>query len=393
MKCCCSLLCGPFAKTGNKSESDTLIGASSKAKAFSERELLFPPEVVTQECKDTLLNYVSAMLDYSSPIVFVCYGVDSNVDATPAGPGLFFAAALIRALHDHNIRCICSYPEAIEQDTCLQFLIGACSCKLFLVIDTEDVYRCRTCLEQIYCAQSNQIDIKRLRFDVQSPGVDDWWCNIPSEDTHGIRKRTDAIQCLCTSPSIPEPPEIVQRIPDLLQTVAIDIEKKITSIEAYKAMPIHKKVSPDNIGASKVIMKAHNSFFAGPKSKTPPPRKRSGSGSENEHTKKQEKNMSPTSARGKKVGANGKDDGTSSQSQNVLEAQESLKSDLTIAKSKSGKPLAARRKDKQKTADKEEKIRSTDIPPNSPRSNAPVSPRSPTSWKKSSDKKSRHPKF
>jgi len=194
----------------------------------SYMELLFPPPVISEECHRQLLQSLSCMMCDGADCTadaFVLYADGHRAqDAKNGGPGIFHAAAVVKAFHVQGLNCILPLPGVLDSDDFLTLLRAQeTTRKTLIVVETVDLFNCRRCLEALYVAQDLSFDLKRIRMDGTSDCIELRWPCISECDTRAV----DMIKTLESGyfflPSYPAGPTQVLNDPRSLETIAVQI--------------------------------------------------------------------------------------------------------------------------------------------------------------------------
>jgi len=204
---------------------------------FSLPTLLRPPNNIDEEkgwavkeaCMALLENQAISVDDFN-PEVFICFDTGGRSgDAEPYGPGVFYAAAITKFLYEHDVPCYSSnmLPVGIHPRVFVPNIKERFSrCRVLIAIETKAMYQSTLCLQELFSAVENNIDIAPVRFGPTLPGKNEQWSHIkPDEPQYSmvstVQKKLSALK------RIPEPPGTIPVAPGQLEKVFDFVASKI----------------------------------------------------------------------------------------------------------------------------------------------------------------------
>jgi len=197
-------------------------------------DLLFPPETITEQDGKQIRQLVRAMLrpnEHNEASVYLTYALGTREqDAVDCGPGMYYAAAVVRMLYDNDIKCFCNM--MLPDKACAGVMAGMLgsrfgSCKALLVLQTQGLYECSQTLIDIFTAQTENIDLIPLRFESELPSKEQEWPHVKREDVNTVMMLSAVQSKFCRYNSIPSPPYTVIDQPSVLEDLLIDLRMKI----------------------------------------------------------------------------------------------------------------------------------------------------------------------
>lgn len=196
-------------------------------------EMMHPPEVITKKQGDEVRQLSQAMLrhePHDAP-VFVTYALGKrSEDADGCGPGMYFAASVLKMLFDSDVKCICDLMlPAGSPHSILTGLLGSrfASVKVLLVLQTKALYDSQEALTEIFTAQTSDVEIIPLRFENDLPPSSDEWPQIARDDINGVMMLA-AVQARfgkCTA--IPQAPYTIVDEPCVLDDLLVDLKARL----------------------------------------------------------------------------------------------------------------------------------------------------------------------
>jgi hypothetical protein len=165
------------------------------------------------------------------PEVFISYalGQRKEHDADGCGPGMHFVLAVTAALLKAGIPCFSNiFCEAKDKNPiCTKLRSEKSKCKVFIVVQNEDLFNSRLCLEEIHTAQEYKIPcLLPLSFG-QVPEKDQQWTMIKASNKEWIMKRDAVHKHFGKLKAVPEPPSTVLGAPEVFKDIIKFVESSL----------------------------------------------------------------------------------------------------------------------------------------------------------------------
>jgi len=224
--------CCYVVRRKTKEQSQALLKARVVAASESKAQFLFPPSVLTLDCRNMLYSFLQEVLEEDAT-VFITFAMDTRPDDVEnCCPDAFYAAAVAQALRAQGVRCYMSLPGLTSGERCHRLLSEpATTCKTLVMIETAALFESSKCLREIHAAQENGIEATRLRFGASLPLYSQWWSDVESNE---LQMAAAVKQRLKLLPQLPEPPLTVQLQPGVLETFAHELKLKLSILSLGK---------------------------------------------------------------------------------------------------------------------------------------------------------------
>jgi len=178
-------------------------------------------------------------------------------DAENCGPGMYYAAAVLKMLHDNNIKCFCNLmlPDKTHEGV-MAGMLGSRfgSCKVLLVLQTRGLYECNKALIEIFTAQNEEIELIPLRFESDLPSHEQEWPHVKREDINAVLMLSAVQAKFCKYNSIPSPPYTVIDQPSVLDDLLIDLKLKID----FRPIPKVASIESEDFQSNYIAEKGEN---------------------------------------------------------------------------------------------------------------------------------------
>lgn len=151
-------------------------------------DLWLPPAQITTRMSNAVQAFVQSLIpvggvDTFWPTVVLSYatGCRGGTDAPGAGPGMYFAAAMVRALAQAGFACFSGLciPGGVDWKTFLprlqRKLIKRAAAQVLVVMQTKALYRSTPCLVEIHTALQNGVTVIPVRLELDLPRADEQW--------------------------------------------------------------------------------------------------------------------------------------------------------------------------------------------------------------------------
>mmetsp|Transcript_81331 Transcript_81331/g.126880 ORF Transcript_81331/g.126880 Transcript_81331/m.126880 type:complete len:463 (-) Transcript_81331:330-1718(-) len=196
--------------------------------------------------------------EHDEALVFLSFALGTREeDAENCGPGMYYAAAVLKMLHDNNIKCFCNLmlPEKTHEGA-MAGMLGSRfrSCKVLLVLQTRGLYECNKVLLEIFTAQNEQIELIPLRFESDLPSHEQEWPHVKREDINAVMMLSAVQAKFCKYNSIPSPPYTVIDEPSVLDDLLIDLKLKVD----FRPIPKDVSIEAEDFQSNYIAEKGEN---------------------------------------------------------------------------------------------------------------------------------------
>jgi hypothetical protein len=159
-------------------------------------DLFLPPQQITITMSNQTQSIVQALIprggvDAFWPTVVLSYATSCRgpgIDAEGAGPGMYFAAAMVVALAAAGFPCFSGLciPGGVDWKTFLPRLqlkrLKRAKAKVLIVLLSKALYKSVPCLEEIHTALENGVAIFPVRIELDLPGEQGQWAKLQNSE-------------------------------------------------------------------------------------------------------------------------------------------------------------------------------------------------------------------
>jgi hypothetical protein len=235
----------------------TVVFQTEARKARAERaawlakyvgEVFMVPLTITEELTQELKSYVRSLIPESTafdeyyPEVVLSYATGRREQDCPgAGPGMYYAAGIVRILHECGLQCFSGLhvPVGIDWKVFMLRLKGRqANAKVLIVLKTAALYNSEPCLKELNTAIEKKIPLLPIRMEEDLPGPKQQWSKLTDQDSElmiaNVQEKLGKIN------DIPNPGTLLN-VPSTLDEIIKEINKHVT-IKAHVLKPIETAV-------------------------------------------------------------------------------------------------------------------------------------------------------
>ena len=199
-------------------------------------EVFMVPLTITEELTQEVKSYVRSLIPESTafdeyyPEVVLSYATGRREQDCPgAGPGMYYAAGIVRILHECGLQCFSGLHVPVGRDWkvfMLRIKGRLANAKVLIIIKTAALYESKPCLEEINSAIEREIPLIPICFqDKNLPGRRQQWAKFTDERSElmiaNVQEHLGKIN------DIPNPGTLLN-VPSTLDEIITEINKHIT---------------------------------------------------------------------------------------------------------------------------------------------------------------------
>jgi hypothetical protein len=198
------------------------------------------PLTITEELTQEVKSYVRSLIPESTafdeyyPEVVLSYATGRREQDCPgAGPGMYYAAGVVRILHECGLQCFSGLHVPVGRDWKV-FMLRLANAKVLIIIKTAALYESKPCLEEINSAIELGIPLIPICFQEKNlPGRREQWAKFTDERSELIIANVQ--EHLGKINDIPNPGTLLN-VPSTLDETIAEINKHVT-IKAHVHKP------------------------------------------------------------------------------------------------------------------------------------------------------------
>ena len=199
-------------------------------------EVFMVPLTITEELTQEVKSYVRSLIPESTafdeyyPEVVLSYATGRREQDCPgAGPGMYYAAGIVRILHECGLQCFSGLHVPVGRDWkvfMLRIKGRQANAKVLIIIKTAALYESKPCLEEINSAIEREIPLIPICFqDKNLPGRRQQWAKFTDERSElmiaNVQEHLGKIN------DIPNPGTLLN-VPSTLDEIITEINKHVT---------------------------------------------------------------------------------------------------------------------------------------------------------------------
>jgi hypothetical protein len=215
-------------------------------------EVFMVPPTITEELTQEVKSYVRSLIPESTafdeyyPEVVLSYATGRREQDCPgAGPGMYYAAGVVRILHECGLQCFSGLHVPVGRDWkvfMLRLKGRLANAKVLIIIKTAALYESKPCLEEINSAIEREIPLIPICFQAKNlPVRRQQWAKFTDERSElmiaNVQEHLGKIN------DIPNPGTLLN-VPSTLDEIIKEINKHVT-IKAHVPKPIQTAVTAD----------------------------------------------------------------------------------------------------------------------------------------------------
>jgi hypothetical protein len=215
-------------------------------------EVFMVPPTITEELTQEVKSYVRSLIPESTafdeyyPEVVLSYATGRREQDCPgAGPGMYYAAGVVRILHECGLQCFSGLHVPVGRDWkvfMLRLKGRLANAKVLIIIKTAALYESKPCLEEINSAIEREIPLIPICFQEKNlPVRRQQWAKFTDERSElmiaNVQEHLGKIN------DIPNPGTLLN-VPSTLDEIIKEINKHVT-IKAHVPKPIQTAVTAD----------------------------------------------------------------------------------------------------------------------------------------------------
>jgi len=212
-------------------------------------EVFMVPPTITEELTQEVKSYVRSLIPESTafdeyyPEVVLSYATGRREQDCPgAGPGMYYAAGVVRILHECGLQCFSGLHVPVGRDWkvfMLRLKGRLANAKVLIIIKTAALYESKPCLEEINSAIEREIPLIPICFQEKNlPVRRQQWAKFTDERSElmiaNVQEHLGKIN------DIPNPGTLLN-VPSTLDEIIKEINKHVT-IKAHVPKPIQTAV-------------------------------------------------------------------------------------------------------------------------------------------------------
>jgi len=217
---------------------------SQPSESWNTEECFAVPDVISEQMTQVVKSRVLALLPkgvqfqdfYPEVVISYASGRRSGRDCDGAGPGMYYAAGILKILHERGVRCFSGLhvPPGTDWEVfMLRLNSRRAQAKVLIVVLTAALFESKPCLKEINAAIKKGIPVLPIRFEDKVPGHKDQWARFTDEDSELMIYRVQ--EHLSKVNSIPHPGTVLT-VPDSMNTI-VDLVDKYLGIERAHISP------------------------------------------------------------------------------------------------------------------------------------------------------------
>jgi hypothetical protein len=212
--------------------------------SWNAEERFAVPDVISEQMTQVVKSRVLALLPkgvqfqdfYPEGVISDASGRRSGRDCDGAGPGMYYAAGILKILHERGVRCFSGLhvPPGTDWEVfMLRLNSRRAQAKVLIVVLTAALFESKPCLKEINAAIKKGIPVLPIRFEDKVPGHKDQWARFTDEDSELMIYRVQ--EHLSKVNSIPHPGTVLT-VPDSMNTI-VDLVDKYLGIDRAHISP------------------------------------------------------------------------------------------------------------------------------------------------------------
>ena len=209
--------------------------------SWNAEERFAVPDVVTEQMTQVVKSGVLALLPqgmqfqdfYPEVVISYASGRRLGQDCDGAGPGMYYAAGILKILHERGVRCFSGLhvPPGTDWEVfMLRLNSRRAQAKVLIVVLTAALFDSKPCLKELNAAIKKGIPVLPIRFEDKLPGHKDQWARFTDEESELMIYRVQ--EHLSKVNSIPHPGTVLT-VPDSMNTVVGLIDKHLGIERTY----------------------------------------------------------------------------------------------------------------------------------------------------------------
>jgi len=217
---------------------------SQPLESWNAEERFAVPYVISEQMTQVVKSRVLALLPkgvlfndfYPEVVISYASGRRSGQDCDGAGPGMYYAAGILKILHERGVRCFSGLhvPPGTDWEVfMLRLNSRRAQAKVLIVVLTVALFESKPCLKEINAAIKKGIPVLPIRFEDKVPGHKDQWARFTDEDSELMIYRVQ--EHLSKVNSIPHSGTVLT-VPDSMNTI-VDLVDKYLGIDRAHISP------------------------------------------------------------------------------------------------------------------------------------------------------------
>ena len=188
-------------------------------------------EQMTQAVKDQVLSQLPEGVPFDDfyPEAVISYASGKRPqDCVGAGPGMYYAADLVKILNGRGVQCFSGLhvPPGRDWKTFMLRLKGhRARAKVLIVVLTKALYESKPCLDEIHTAVKKGITLLPIYFEEALPSKQNQWTKF-IKDADSELMVLDVQEQLGKINGIPHPGTVFT-VPDAMHRILIEVEKHV----------------------------------------------------------------------------------------------------------------------------------------------------------------------
>jgi hypothetical protein len=188
-------------------------------------------EQMTQGVKDQVLSQLPEGVPFDDfyPEAVISYASGKRPqDCAGAGPGMYYAADLVKLLNGRGVQCFSGLhvPPGKDWKTFMLRLKGhRARAKVLIVVLTKALYESKPCLDEIHTAVKKGITLLPIYFEEALPSKPNQWTKF-IKDADSELMVLDVQEQLGKINGIPHPGTVFT-VPDAMHRILIEVEKHV----------------------------------------------------------------------------------------------------------------------------------------------------------------------
>ena len=214
---------------------------SQLPESWNAEERFLVPDVITEQMTQVVKSGVLALLPqgmqfqdfYPEVVISYASGRRLGQDCDDAGPGMYYAAGILKILHERGVRCFSGLhvPPGTDWEVfMLRLNSRRAQAKVLIVVLTAALFDSKPCLKELNAAIKKGIPVLPIRFEDKLPGHKDQWARFTDEESELMIYRVQ--EHLSKVNSIPHPGTVLT-VPDSMNTVVGLIDKHLGIERTY----------------------------------------------------------------------------------------------------------------------------------------------------------------
>ena len=214
---------------------------SQPSESWNTEECFAVPDVISEQMTQVVKSRVLALLPkgvqfqdfYPEVVISYASGRRSGRDCDGAGPGMYYAAGILKILHERGVRCFSGLhvPPGTDWEVfMLRLNSRRAQAKVLIVVLTAALFDSKPCLKELNAAIKKGIPVLPIRFEDKLPGHKDQWARFTDEESELMIYRVQ--EHLSKVNSIPHPGTVLT-VPDSMNTVVGLIDKHLGIERTY----------------------------------------------------------------------------------------------------------------------------------------------------------------